>query len=57
MTPELEDLRRLAALHGLRPGDDDLESVRAFLAVLLPAIEELERSLPADAPPAGIPLP
>ena len=57
MTPSLDDLRRLAAEQGLRPSDADLEALRAFLALLLPAIEEIERSLPPDTVPAGMFLP
>ena len=53
----LDDLRRLAASRGVEPSDEDLEGIRAFLEVLLPALEEIERSLPQDAVPAGIPLP
>jgi hypothetical protein len=52
--PALEDLRRLAAARGLEPSDDDLEGVAGFLRVILPALEEIERSLPPDLPPLGV---
>ena len=45
------ELRRLAEAQGVTPTDEDLEAVRAFLAVLLPAFEELQRLAPPR--PAG----
>jgi hypothetical protein len=56
-TPSLGELRRLAEAQGVAPTDEDLEAVRAFLAVLLPAFEELERIVPADTVPAALFLP
>jgi hypothetical protein len=53
--PSPDDLGRLAVARGVEPSDADLEGVRAFLEVLLPALEEIERSLPQDAVPTGIP--
>ena len=44
--PSSAELRRLAESQGVRPTDEDLEAVRAFLGVLLPAFEELERLAP-----------
>ena len=41
--PSPAELRRIAETHGVTPTDEDLEAVRGFLAVLLPAFEELER--------------
>jgi hypothetical protein len=49
--PSVEDLRRTAEAQGVTPSDADLERVRAFLAVLLPAFEDLERIVPPDAAP------
>jgi hypothetical protein len=54
--PSLDDLRRQAAALRIDAADEDLEGVRAFLDVILPALEEIERTLPADAPPTGVPL-
>lgn len=54
--PSLEDLRRLAERHGVAPTDEDLEAVRAFLGVLLPQLDALERSLGPDDVPAGMML-
>jgi hypothetical protein len=55
--PTLDDLRRLAERHGVTPTDEDLEGVLAFLAVLLPQLDALERTLGADDTPAGMMLP
>ena len=44
--PSPAELRRIAETHGVTPTDEDLEAVRAFLAVLLPAFEELARLAP-----------
>jgi hypothetical protein len=46
----IDQLRAVASLHGIEPDDADLEGVREFLAVFLPAVEKLERLLPSDAP-------
>jgi hypothetical protein len=48
--PTPAELRRLAERQGVTPTDEDIEAVRAFLAVLLPAFEELERLAPPPAP-------
>ena len=48
--PSRAELRRIAEAHGVTPADEDLEAVRAFLMVLLPAFEELERLAPPAAP-------
>jgi hypothetical protein len=40
------ELRRVAEAQGVTPTDEDLEAVLAFLAVLEPAFEELERLTP-----------
>lgn len=55
--PSLAHLRTLAEAQGVEPTDEDLEAVRAFLAVLLPAFEELERLIPPGTVPAGLFLP
>ena len=56
-TPSLAELRALAAAQGVAPTDEDLEAVRSFLDVLLPACEEVERLLPPETVPAGLFLP
>jgi hypothetical protein len=55
--PSVEDLRRQAAALGIDASDEDLEGVRGFFEVILPALDEIERTLPADAAPTGVPLP
>jgi len=55
--PQLEELRQVAARHGVTPTDEDLEAVRGFLEVLLPAFAELERLVPSGTPPAALLLP
>jgi hypothetical protein len=52
-TPSLAELRRLTEAQGVRPTDQDLEAVRAFLEVVLPAFSEMERLVPPGTPPAG----
>lgn len=49
-TPSPAELRQIAERQGVAPTDEDLEAVRAFLAILLPAFEELERLVPPPAP-------
>ena len=44
-------LRALAGRQGVEPTDEDLEAVVGFLETILPALEELEELLPADAAP------
>ena len=56
-TPSLGELRRLAEVQGMAPTDEDLEAVHAFLAVLLPAFEQLERIVPPATVPAALFLP
>jgi len=46
----VEQLRALARSQGIEPDDADLEGVGDFLAVFLPAVEELAELVPADAP-------
>ena len=41
----------------MEPTDEDLERVQAFLAVLLPAFEELERIVQAETVPGARFLP
>jgi hypothetical protein len=53
-TPSLAELRTLLEAQGVTPTDADLEAVRTFLDVLLPAFEELERLVPAGTVPAGL---
>ncbi|HZB85055.1 MAG TPA: hypothetical protein VE289_00690 [Gaiellaceae bacterium] len=47
--PSRAELRRIAEAQGVSPTDEDLESVRAFLGILLPAFEELDRLFPPTA--------
>jgi hypothetical protein len=49
----VEELRAWARLQGIEPDENDLEGVREFLAVFLPAVEALGELLPADAPGPG----
>ena len=49
--PSPAELRRIAETHGVTPTEEDLEAVRGFLAVLLPAFEELVRLAPPPAAP------
>ena len=51
--PTIEDLRRQSTLLGVSPTDEDLGRVQAFLAVLLPQLDEVERLVEADAVPAA----
>jgi hypothetical protein len=48
---DLSLLRALADRQGVEPTDEDLEGVLDLLAGILPALEELEKLLPADAAP------
>jgi hypothetical protein len=48
---ELALLRTLCERQGVSPEDADLEAVRGFLDVILPALEDLERRLPDDIGP------
>jgi hypothetical protein len=52
-TPSLAQLRMLSEAQGVTPSDEDLEAVRAFLEVVLPAFDEMERMIPPGAAPAG----
>ena len=45
-------LRQLAARQGVFPTDEDLEAVLGFLEAIVPALEELERTIPPDTAPA-----
>lgn len=51
--PSIDDLRAQAAVQGVEPTDEDLERVQAFLAVLLPAFEELDQIVRAETVPTG----
>ena len=48
--PADEQLRALAAAQGIELSDEDLEGVRSFLDVFLPALARLHELLPPDAP-------
>jgi hypothetical protein len=45
-------LRQLAARQGVFPTDEDLEAVLPFLNAIVPALEELERTIPPGTVPA-----
>lgn len=49
---DLEVLRVLCQRQGVTPEDADLERVRGFLDVILPALEALEDGMPEDVVPA-----
>ena len=53
----LDLLRAVAEAQGVRVEDEDLERVHAFLTVLYPAFEEIERLVPKETAPAGFFLP
>lgn len=55
--PSPEDMRREVERLGVPATDDDLELVLAFLRVLYPAFEELERLVPPGTVPAGLFVP
>jgi hypothetical protein len=52
--PSIDDLRRDAERLGVTPTDPDLERVRGFLEVVLPAFQELEQLVSPAEPPAGV---
>ena len=52
-TPTVEEIRAAAAREGLHPAAAELEGVRDFLAVFLPAVEGLAALLPAGGAGAG----
>ncbi len=47
----VERLREAAAAQGVHPTEDDLEGVRGFLDLILPALAEIEERLPPEAAP------
>jgi hypothetical protein len=49
-------LRAFAATQGVQLRDEDLDGLRGFLDVFLPALAELPALLPPDAAPAPLPL-
>ena len=52
-TPTVDEIRAAAAREGLYPAAPELEGVRDFLAVFLPAVEGLAALLPAGGAGAG----
>ena len=55
--PAVEELRALARALGIEPLDEDLEAAAVFLASILPALREIEESLPPETRPAALFLP
>ena len=54
MEPEsspIERLRDAAAAQGVHPTEEDLEGVRGFLDLILPALAEIEERLPPETAP------
>jgi hypothetical protein len=49
--PTLAELRSVAEQEGISPSDADLTAVLAFLDVLVPQFEELERLLASEDAP------
>jgi hypothetical protein len=47
-------LRALARQQGVEAGDDNLAAAAAFLATILPALRELEETIPPGTAPAGL---
>ena len=47
----LPPLREQAEALGLDPTDEDLETVRTFLEVVLPTLRELEERIPPELTP------
>jgi hypothetical protein len=52
--PSRDLLRASARLQGVEPTDEDLDAVGGFLAVILPALAEIEVELEPGVPPAGL---
>ena len=51
----LDELRAQARRQGVEPDDADLEGVRDFLSVFLPAVEQLAELLAPESPgPAAL---
>jgi hypothetical protein len=46
--PTLAELRSVAEGEGISPSDSDLEAVQAFLRILGPQFEQVERLLAAE---------
>jgi hypothetical protein len=47
----LDFLRELMARQGVEPSSEDLRAVLAFVDAVLPELERLEATLPAETPP------
>ena len=47
----VERLREAAAAQGVHPTEEDLEDVRGFLDLILPALAEIEDRLPPETAP------
>ena len=48
--PSIDFLRAAAAQQGVFVGDEDLEGVLGFLAVVLPKLADIEERLPPETP-------
>ena len=55
VVPGREHLREQARLLGVDVSEDDLTAVTGFLEAILPALAELEATLPASAAPVDPP--
>jgi hypothetical protein len=49
---ELELLRSICERQGVTPTDADLEAVRGFVDLVVPALADIERRLPKGTEPA-----
>jgi hypothetical protein len=47
----VETLREQAALQGVSPTDEDLETAQTFLEVILPLLRDLEERIPPEIAP------
>jgi hypothetical protein len=52
--PSLEELRALARALGIEAGDEDLEAASTFLTSILPALREIEETIPPETRPAAV---
>jgi hypothetical protein len=50
LIPSVEHLREAGATQGVHIEDEDLEGVLGFLALILPALRDIEERLPSETP-------